>query len=254
MPLIDTHSHIDHQCFDSDRRLVIQRSETAGVSRQIIPAIQSQWWPRMKACCDSHNTLFPAYGLHPLYIAHHRESDLTLLSEWLEREPAVAIGECGLDFYINRSNQELQYFYFEQQLDLAQRFNLPVIIHARRAVEDVIQILRRKPGLRGVLHSYSGSYEQAVQLIDLGFMMGFGGPVTYPHAKRLQSVVRSLPIDAIVLETDSPDQPSSAHPKQRNEPAYLPFIAEYISHLYGIETIELIQRTSQNAQLLFDLE
>ena len=253
MHLIDTHSHIDDPRFDHDRRLVIQRAEAAGVTTQIVPAIQSAWWPRLKGYCDSHSGLLPAYGLHPMVVAQHRESDPELLAEWLQREPAVAVGECGLDFYTDKLDRALQYFYFEAQLDLARQLDLPLIIHARRSVEDVIRILKQKPGLRGVLHSFSGSHEQAVRLIDLGFMMGFGGPITYPRATRLQRLVKTLPLDAILLETDSPDQPDSYHHKQRNEPANLKLIARYISSLRGIRINSLIKTTSQNAWQLFNL-
>lgn len=253
MPLLDTHSHIDNPRFDHDRLEVIERAKAMGVSRQIVPAIQSKWWPRLKACCDTDHSLFPAYGLHPLYISQHQTGDLIKLATWLESEQAIAVGECGLDFYNGKLDQEKQYSYFEGQLDLAKKFKLPVIIHARHSVEDVIHILKEKQGLRGVLHSYSGSYEQAIKLINLGFMLGFGGPVTSPHAKRLQRLIKRLPLDAIVLETDSPDQPTFKHKKERNEPAYLLDIANFISSLLKIESSKLITATSFNSARLFNI-
>ncbi len=252
MRLIDTHSHIDNPRFDNDRQQVIDRAKAVGVNRQIVPAIQLKWWPRLKACCALDPSLLPAYGLHPIYTSQHQKHDLTALATWLEHEPAIAVGECGLDFYNGRDDQELQRFYFEAQLELAREFNLPVIIHARRSVEDVIHIIQTKPGLRGVLHSYSGSYEQATQLIDLGFFMGFGGPVTQPNAKRLHRTLKRLPLDAILLETDSPDQPCFKHKNRRNEPAYLIDIACSISNLLGISTHTLIAATLNNSQHLFD--
>jgi len=249
--LIDTHSHIDSPLFDNDRPQVIARAKAAGVSKQIVPAIQSKWWPRLKACCASDSSLIPAYGLHPIYTSQHKESDLTALATWLQHEPVVAVGECGLDFYDGKDNQMLQRFYFEAQLELAQEFNLPIIIHARRSIEDVIQIIRTKPGLRGVLHSYSGSYEQAAQLIDLGFLMGFGGPITQPNAKRLHRTLKRLPLDAILLETDSPDQPCFKHHNRRNEPAYLVDIACSISDLLGFDINTVKAVTLNNSWRLF---
>jgi TatD DNase family protein len=253
MPIIDTHSHIDSPCFDHDRDKVIERANAAGVNQQIVPAIQTRWWSRLKACCDSDNALYPAYGLHPLYTRQHNENDLVTLSTWLESEPATAVGECGLDFYNGKTDLKQQILYFEAQLDLARQFGLPVIIHARRSVEMVIQILKKKPGLQGVLHSYSGSYEQAAQLIDLGFSMGFGGPVTSPQAKRIHNTIKRLPLDAILLETDSPDQPDYSHKRERNEPAYLADIAQHISNLLRLEITEMIAITSTNSQKLFSL-
>lgn len=253
MPLIDTHSHIDNPLFDHDRLQVIDRAKAVGVYRQIVPAIQSKWWPRLKACCALDRSLLPAYGIHPIYISQHQKHDLTALATWLQHEPAIAVGECGLDFYNGKDDQELQRFYFEAQLELAQEFNLPVIIHARRSVEDVIQIIRTKPGLRGVLHSYSGSYEQATQLIDLGFLMGFGGPMTQPNSKRLHRTLKRLPLDCVLLETDSPDQPCFKHRNRRNEPAYLIDIACSISNLLGIDINILIAAALNNSQQLFDL-
>jgi TatD DNase family protein len=253
MPLIDSHSHIDNPRFDPDRLEVIERAKIAGVSRQIVPAIQSKWWSRLKACCDSDDSLFPAYGLHPLYISQYQANDLLALETWLQSEPAIAVGECGLDYYNVKYDQERQLFYFEAQLGLAQQFELPVIIHARHSVEDVIHMLQNNRGVYGVLHSYSGSYEQAVKLIDLGFMLGFGGPVTSPHAKRLQRIIKRLPLDAMILETDSPDQPDFNHLKERNEPAYLSDVALFISNLIGIEASKLASTTSNNAEQLFNL-
>ncbi|MCF6281185.1 MAG: TatD family hydrolase [Candidatus Polarisedimenticolaceae bacterium] len=253
LAMIDTHVHIDDQRFDHDRLEVIERAKAAGITRQIVPAIKAAWWPRLKACCSSDNTLLPTYGLHPMFVKQHQASDLTLLSEWLRSEPAVAVGECGLDFYAGKADQKQQHDYFEVQLDLARQFGLPVIIHARRSVEDVIKILRKKPGLHGVLHSYSGSYEQAVQLIDLGFVMGFGGPATNPHSTRLHQTIKALPLEAIVLETDAPDQPCYVHRKHRNEPAELLHIASHISHLRKIELTRLIEATTDNSRHLFNL-
>lgn len=251
MSLIDSHCHIDDERFDHDRDQVLQRAEKAGVTAQIVPAIQSCWWPRLKQVCDKHPGLYPSYGLHPMFICQHREQDIVELTRWLEREPAVAVGECGLDFYIPEPHKERQYYYLEAQLELARRFDLPVIIHARRAVEEVIRLLKRHPGVRGVFHSYSGSLQQAHQLIDLGFMLGFGGPITYPRAKRLRQLVKQLPLESILIETDSPDQPDQLHHNSRNEPRHLKTIALTISQLRSISYDQVEFETAANADRLF---
>lgn len=253
MPLIDSHCHIDDERFDQDREQVLQRAKKAHVTAQIIPAIQSCWWPRLKQICDEHSGLYPSYGLHPMYISRHREEDIEELAHWLEKEPAVAVGECGLDFFIPEPHKARQYYYLEAQLELALRFDLPVIIHARRAVEEVIQLLKRHPGVRGVLHSYSGSLQQAYQLIDLGFLFGFGGPITYPRAKRLRQLVKQLPLESILIETDSPDQPGQQHHNSRNEPGYLKTIVLAISQLRGIDYKLIELKTTANAEHLFQI-
>jgi TatD DNase family protein len=252
--LIDSHSHFDHRRFDQDRPDVWQRAQDVGVAKQIIPAVTAADWPRVKETCASLPGLLPAYGLHPMFCHEHKDADLQLLAEWIEQEQPVALGECGLDFYIENPNRERQQKLFEAQLEIASEQNLPVIIHARNAVEDVIITLKKYPDLRGVLHSYSGSLQQANRLIEMGFLMSFGGPVTYPNARRLQQIVAELPLEQIMLESDSPDQPDIEHRGQRNEPSYLPLILQKISEIRD-EPAELIAaQTTANALRLFGIE
>jgi TatD DNase family protein len=217
----------------------------------VIPAVKAAWWPRIRQLCLDYPELHATYGLHPMYLADHRPEDITSLREWLEREQPVAIGECGLDLYIPNPQPELQQHYFEAQLELAREFDLPVIIHARRAVEQVINTLRRYPGVRGVLHSYAGSEQQARRLIDLGFVMSFGGPITYERANKLRRLIQALPLETILLETDAPDQPDSEHRGERNEPSYLPRILETISRLRNEPMAKVETQTRINTQRLF---
>jgi TatD DNase family protein len=186
-----------------------------------------------------------------MYLHDHLPAHLESLHDWVADAQPVAIGECGLDFYIHDPQPQQQQFYFEGQLAVAREFDLPVIIHARRAVEEVINTLRRFPGVRGVLHSYSGSEQQARRLIDLGFVMSFGGPVTYERANRLRKLIRALPLDAILLETDAPDQPDSEHRGERNEPAYLPTVLRTISRLRDEPMDRIAQQTRDNTRRLF---
>jgi len=251
--LIDSHCHFDHRRFDSDRQDAWQRAREAGVMAQVIPAITAADWERVKQTCSNHPGLYPAYGLHPMFWSDHNDSDLQKLRSWIKRENPVAVGECGLDFYIDNPDKKRQLELFEAQLDIASEFHLPLIIHARHAVEEVIHCLRNHPGLTGVLHSYSGSLQQAEHLIGMGFLLSFGGPITYPNATRLQRLVAQLPLVSIMLESDAPDQPDSQHRNQRNEPSYLPLILHRMSEIRD-ETVETIAaRTTENAINLFGI-
>ncbi|MGH8031064.1 MAG: TatD family hydrolase, partial [Luteimonas sp.] len=203
-----------------------------------------------------------AYGLHPMFLDAHRPAHLDALRVWIERERPVAVGECGLDYFVDGLDRSAQQMYFDGQLRLAREFDLPVIVHARRAVDAVIASIRRiggaagsgsSPVLRGVIHSWSGSEVQARQLWDLGFLLGFGGPVTYARANRLRRLVTAMPIEHLLLETDAPDQPDAAISGQRNEPARLIAVCAAVAELRGIDVDTLANATTANAQRLFGL-
>lgn len=251
--LVDSHSHFDAAEFDRDRSAAHARALAAGVVRQIVPAVDAAGWPNLKQVCVAHSGLYPAYGLHPMYLAAHRPEHLRQLRDWIDRERPVAVGECGLDFFVEGLDEQAQQLYFAGQLQLAREFDLPVIVHARRAVEAVIAALRRIGGLRGVVHSFSGSAEQATQLHKLGFLLGIGGPVTFDRAKRLRGIVAGMPIDQLLLETDAPDQPDANHRGQRNEPARLSVVLDVVSALRGMAHDEVAAATTANAERLFDL-
>jgi len=251
--LTDSHCHLDAQEFDGDRDAVIARARAAGVERQVVPAIHAASWPKLHAVCETDDGLYPAYGLHPMYLAQHRPEHLRELRAWIEAEKPVAVGECGLDYFVEGLDHAEQTRYFDGQLALAREFDLPVIVHARRAVDAVIASIRRFDGLRGVVHSFSGSPEQARQLWNLEFMVGLGGPVTYERANRLRKLAASMPIEHLLLETDAPDQPDAEARGQRNEPARLAIVLETIAGLRGIAPAELAAATTANAKRLFRL-
>lgn len=251
--LIDAHCHFDDTRFDEDRAEALQRAHEAGVDEQIIPAIKAAWWPRIRQLCQSTPGLYPCYGLHPMFVADHREDHLKVLQHWLDTEKPVAIGECGLDYFIQDPQLARQQHFFEAQLQLALEYDLPVIIHARRSVEEIINTLRQFSGLRGMLHSYSGSEQQAHRLIEMGFYLSFGGPVTYERANRLRHLVESLPLERLLLETDAPDQPDCHHRGERNEPAYLPLILDLFSQLRKQPRERIAEQTRRNTQHLFRL-
>lgn len=253
MRLIDSHSHFDACEFDADRPEAHARASQAGVARQVVPAVDAAGWPKLKAICKAFDGLSPAYGLHPMYLESHRPEHLRDLRDWIEREKPVAVGECGLDFFVEGLDAGAQASYFEAQLQLARDFGLPVIVHARRAVDAAIAAIRKVGALRGVVHSFSGSAEQAEQLHKLGFLLGIGGPVTYGRANRLRNLVATIPLEQLLLETDAPDQPGSDHRGERNEPAYLPEVVDVIAGLRGMEPEELAAATTANAERLFRL-
>jgi TatD DNase family protein len=251
--LIDSHSHIDVAAFDADRAQVLVRARAAGVQRQILPAIALGGFGKLRALCRDEAGLYPAYGLHPMYLAEHRPEHLDALREWTLRERPVAIGECGLDFYVDGLDADTQRIYFSRQLELARDFNLPVILHARRALDEVIASLRRIGGLAGVVHSFSGSIEQARQLWKMGFCIGLGGPITYPRASRLRGIVAAMPLEFLLLETDAPDQPLHGHQGARNEPALLREVCDCVAMLRGASVEEIAAATTRNAKRLFRL-
>jgi TatD DNase family protein len=251
--LVDSHSHFDAAEFDADRGAAHARAIAAGVTRQVVPAVDAAGWPKLRSICAELPGLFPVYGLHPMYLASHRPEHLGELREWIGRERPVAVGECGLDFFVEGLDAGAQQVYFEAQLQLAREFDLPVVVHARRAVDAVIAALRRVGGLRGVVHSFSGSAEQAAQLHKLGFLLGLGGPVTYDRANRLRTLVAAMPLEQLLLETDAPDQPGAGHRDERNEPAYLPEVLDVVAGLRGMDREELAAATTANAERLFAL-
>lgn len=251
--LIDSHSHLDVAEFDADRREVLARARAAGVTGQIVPAIDAASFPRVRALCASEAGLHPAYGLHPMYLAEHRLEHLDELTLWIEREKPVAVGECGLDFFVPCLDAETQRHYFQRQLELARVFDLPLILHARRALDEVTAAIRRVGKLRGVVHSFSGSVEQARILWNLGFRIGIGGPLTYPRARRLREIVASMPLEFLLLETDSPDQPLHGHQGARNEPAQLTEVCTCVAQLRGASADEIASTTTRNARMLFGL-
>ena len=253
LQLVDTHVHLDDPAFDPDRVAIIAQARAAGVTRQVVAAIDAATWPRMRDACATDAGLFAAYGLHPLLLDQHRPEHLDDLRAWIEREHPVAVGECGLDYYVDGLDRDAQQFFLDAQLQLAREYDLPVIVHARRAVEDVIIAIRKVGGLRGVVHSFAGSVEQARQLHDAGFLLGFGGPATYPGANRIRKVVAAVPLEQILLETDSPDQPLHGHQGERNDPSRLPGVMAAIAEIRGEDESVVAAATTGNAERLFNL-
>lgn len=251
--LADSHVHLDDERFDDDRCAVIARAQAGGVALQVVPSVDRNSWQRVADVVDEHAGIHAAYGLHPMFLHNHHENDLRALPDWLSTHRAVAVGEIGLDYYIDGLDHPRQQHFLDAQLAIARELDLPVILHARRAQQQVTLTLRQYKGLRGVVHSFAGSAEQASQLFDLGFHIGIGGPVTYDRAKRLHRVVAAMPIEQLVLETDAPDQPPADHRGERNEPAWLGSVLSRIAALRGESEAVIAQATTANVRRLFNL-
>jgi TatD DNase family protein len=254
LSLFDSHAHLDAPEFDADRTQVLRNARATGVEQMLVPAVAAAGWRALHALCASEPGLHPAYGLHPCYLDRHADDqDLAALATWLETHPAIAVGECGLDGIAPDHDRQVR--VLRGHFEIAQRFDLPLVLHARRAFEAIILELRRfgKP-LRGVVHSFSGSAEQAQQLWKLGFFVGIGGPVTHERAHRLRKVVASLPGESLLLETDAPDQPGARHKGRRNEPAFLVEVLQCVAELRGDYPEVLARSTTANARRLFRLD
>jgi len=252
--LFDSHAHLDAPEFDADRGRVLHEARAAGVGEMLIPSVAAASWPALHALCASESGLNPAYGLHPCYLERHSDDqDLAALDAWIGAHPAAAVGECGLDETAPHHDRQVR--LLRGHFEIARRRDLPLVLHARRAFEAMILELRRfgKP-LRGVVHSFSGSTEQARQLWSLGFLVGIGGPVTHDRARRLRKVVASLPAESLLLETDAPDQPGAQHKGQRNEPAFLVEVLHCVAELRGEDPESLARSTVANARRLFRLD
>lgn len=229
--LVDSHCHLDFAPFVVAEEL--QRCAEHGVTHIVIPAVAHRNWARIAALCAECPALYAAYGLHPLYLADHKPSDIDALEAWLKAHPAVAVGECGLDYSVHDLPRDAQQRYFEAQLDIAQRLDKAVIIHARKSLDAVLHTLRRFPRLRFVIHSFTGSDRQLAQIFAQGGIIGIGGTCTYPRAARLRRQIATLQPGQYILETDAPDQPLFGRQGKMNAPWLTAKVAEEVAQLRG---------------------
>lgn len=257
MELIDTHTHLDFPDFDADRPALLANSRALGVREMVVLGVHRDNWQRVWDLVQSDPDLHAALGLHPVYLDQHRADDVTQLHDWLDRlaghRQLCAVGEIGLDYYIETLDRERQQTLFEAQLQLAAQFRLPALIHVRRSHAAVIATLKRFALERtGIIHAFAGSYEEAREYIKLGFKLGLGGAATWPQALRMHRVLAKLPLDAVVLETDSPDMAPAMFPGQRNSPAHLPAICEALARIMAVTPERLAEASTANARQLFN--
>lgn len=249
--LIDTHCHLDAAEFNADRDVVHAAALAAGVERMVIPAVAVDGFSKLKSVVARYPGCVAAYGIHPLYVMGAREEDLSVLRDWLAREQPVAVGEIGLDFYVTDSDPLRQEFFFVEQLKLAREFDLPVLLHVRRSVDQVLKHLRRIRVRGGIAHAFNGSRQQADEFIKLGFKLGFGGAMTFFGSTRIRALAAELPADAIVLETDAPDIPPAWLGGQCNAPGELLRIAGVLAELRGVSVAEVAAASNAAARTLF---
>ena len=250
---IDTHCHLDAAEFDADRDAEYARAIAGGVGIQVIPAISRDNFAAVAATCARYPGCLPAWGLHPMYIGVHRPEHLADLRAQIEAQRPVAIGEIGLDLFVRDLDYATQEFFCVEQLKIAQDFDLPVLLHCRKANDQLLKHLRKIRVRGGIAHAFNGSPQQADEFIKLGFKLGFGGAFTWPRANNLRRLAVDLPLDAIVLETDSPDIPPVWIGRGRNAPGELPRIAKVMAELRGLDLDAVAQVTTRNACALFGL-
>ncbi|KDD68003.1 TatD family hydrolase [Pseudomonas mandelii PD30] len=257
MELIDSHTHLDFPDFDEDRTALLAESRALGVRRMVVLGGYRGNWQRVWDLVQSDPDLHAAFGLHPVYLDDHRPEDLHELGDWLTRlaghRQLCAVGEIGLDYFIETLDRERQQVLFDEQLQLAADFNLPALIHVRRSHAAVIATLKRFRLKRaGIIHAFAGSKEEAREYIKLGFKLGLGGAATWPQALRMHRVLAELPLESVVLETDSPDMAPAMFPGQRNSPAHLPAICSALAGIMAISPEQLAAASTANACELFN--
>ena len=249
---IDTHCHLDAAEFDADRDAVYAAAVAGGVNTLVVPAVSHDNFAAVAATCARYPGCMPAWGLHPMLIDVHRPEHLADLRAQIAAQRPVAVGEIGLDLFVDL-DYATQEFFCVEQLKIARDHNLPVLLHCRRANDQLLKHLRRIGVRGGIAHAFNGSPQQADAFIKLGFKLGFGGAFTWPRANNLRRLAVDLPLEAMVLETDSPDIPPAWIGRGRNAPGELPRIAQVLAELRGVDIGTVAQATTRNARELFDL-
>ena len=263
---IDTHCHLDAAEFDADRDAVRAHARAQGVSLCVIPAVERAHWAGVAQLAQRHGDAY-ALGIHPLYVPQASDDDVLALDVALSERQGdprlVAVGEIGLDFFVpalcEPTMRERQWLFYTAQLKLAQKHQLPVILHVRRSADLLLKGLRQHPVGSGMAHAFNGSAQQAQNFVDMGFALGFGGALSYERALQLRRLARELPLEALVLETDAPDMPphwlyqtaeqrAQGQAQGRNSPAELPRIAQVLADVRGVSLDALAQASTRNAQ------
>lgn len=257
---IDSHCHLDSPEFDIDRDEVVALSRAAGVEAIINLPGHVNHFEQARTTRDRYGCL-TGFGIHPMWVAgpcaDSKREDIATLRAWVEREKPELIGEIGLDFFIPDFNQEEQEWFFSEQLKIARDFDLPVSLHVRRSQDHILKHLRRIKVRGGFAHAFNGSAQQAAEFVKLGLCLGFGGTATFPQAQRVRRLLRDVPIENVVVETDAPDIPPSflgtMGSTARNSPTFLPQIGEILAHVRGMSTNSFAAATSTNVRRVLTL-
>jgi len=258
MKLFDTHCHLDFDDFDCDRNDVIKAAKQHGVNDILVPGVAQNRWFKTIELCEQHEHCHLAIGLHPIFIEQHQPQHLNELDELIETHKPVAVGEIGLDHYKGDNNKanhyasheniEKQNVFFAKQLIIAKQHDLPVIIHNRKAHDLCISMLNEYGTNKGIIHAFNGSIQQAHKYIELGFVLGFGGMLTFERSRKLRTLAKQIPIESIVLETDAPDMTVSKFSGQRNSPEYIPYILESLAMVKKMSKEDVAAITTETAK------
>lgn len=255
MFLIDSHTHLYLEQFDTDRKEMVERAIGTGVNTMFLPNIDSSSVGGMMALCEAFpKNCFPTMGLHPTSVKENFRDELNRVDEWLEKEKFYAIGETGIDLYWDKTFVKEQEISFIHQIDLAKKYDLPIVIHSRNSFDELFRVLEdhNSTNLKGVFHCFTGNLAQAEKIIGMGFLLGIGGVVTFKNSG-LDAVIEKTGLDHIILETDAPYLAPVPYRGKRNESAYIRIIAERISQITKIPLSRVAEITSANALKLFKL-
>lgn len=251
--LIDTHAHLNVEAFDEDREAVIQRAREAGVTRIVNIGFNRETIPSSLELAEQYDWIYSSVGFHPQDAIEMQPEDVEWLETLCKHPKVVGIGEIGLDYYWDTSPKEVQQQVFREQIRLARKLGLPIMIHNREAHEDVVRILKEEGAAEvgGIMHCFSGSWEIARMCLDMNFYISFAGPVTFKNARRPKEVLTKTPLDRILIETDCPYLTPHPYRGKRNEPGYVRYVAEAAAELKGMDLEEICNITTQNALQLF---
>ena len=253
--IFDTHAHYDDRQFEEDRAELLGSMQEQGVGMIVDAGSDIASWDKIGQLTEQYSFIYGAIGVHPDEVGELDEEKMQRMEKLLSGEKMVAVGEIGLDYYWDKEKRDLQKKWFIRQLELARQLDLPVIIHSREAAADTMEIMKQYAGeLSGVIHCFSYSPEQAKEYVKMGFYLGIGGVVTFKNAKKLKEVVQEIPLESLVLETDSPYLAPVPHRGKRNNSQNLVYVAEEIAVLKGVSYEEVVRQTTENAKKLYRLE
>lgn len=252
---IDTHVHLNADQYEEDVAEVIERAKDSKVERMVVIGFDRKTIERAMKLTEKYEFIYAAVGWHPVDAIDCTEDDLRWIEELAAHPKVVGIGETGLDYHWDKSPKEVQQEVFRKQIQLAKKVGLPIIIHNREATEDILRILKEEKAdeIGGVMHCFSGSVETARESIAMNFMISLGGPVTFKNAKKPKEVAEAISLDHLMIETDAPYLAPHPYRGKRNEPSYVPLVAEEIARLKGISVEEVALATTQNAEKFFNL-
>jgi TatD DNase family protein len=253
--LTDSHAHLDAKAFAHDREDVIERAKQSGVFRIVNIGFNRETIPSTLRLTEQYDFIYAAIGWHPTDAVDMKAEDLDWIEECCAREKVVAIGEIGLDYYWDTSPKDVQENVFREQIRLAKKLDMPIVIHNREAHADIVRILKEEKAedVGGVMHCFSGSWETAKLCLNMNFYISFGGPITFKNAKQPKEVLANVPLDRLLIETDCPYLTPHPYRGKRNESSYVQLVAEAAAEIKGISVEELARITSDNAARLFRL-